>query len=77
MKLATAGIVTIPEQRILPVEQCWGCNRLRIPKPHRPQDFDKLRKAGIQIRFREYLCAHDDCGANAIAEPRSKGGNDG
>lgn len=51
------------------VESCWGCNRIRLPKPWTPEWLPLLRSER-RLRWREYLCSRDDCPANAIAERR-------
>lgn len=51
------------------VGQCWGCNRLRIPKPWTPATLSLLRSEG-RLRVDEYLCNHEGCPANAIANGR-------
>lgn len=53
------------------VEQCWGCNRLRIPRPWTPSTLPLLQSEG-RLRYREYLCGHDDCDAERIVNPKSK-----
>jgi hypothetical protein len=54
------------------VERCWGCNRVRIPKPWTPGTLALLRSEQRLVET-EYLCGHDDCPAKAIAEgSRSK-----
>jgi hypothetical protein len=48
------------------VGKCWGCGRLRIPKPWTPETLPLL-DSERRLRFHEYLCDNDDCPANAIA----------
>lgn len=48
------------------VRQCWGCNRLLIPKPWTPGTLALLRLEG-RLVYDEYLCDHADCPANVLA----------
>lgn len=55
---------------IVEVGQCWGCNRLHIPKPWTPATLDLLRREG-RLRVREILCGVPPCPNIAGASPQS------
>lgn len=57
--------MTLDAEAVVHIDQCWGCNRLRIPKPWTPGTLPLLRSEG-RLRVGEYLCSNPDCGANDI-----------
>ena len=54
------------------IEQCWGCNVLRIPKPWTVATLPLLR-AERRLVIREFLCNRSDCPAEQIANPKGRG----
>lgn len=48
------------------VERCWGCNRIRLPKPWTPEWLPLLNRER-RLRWGEYLCSRGDCMATTIA----------